>query len=169
MAIFNSCGNLLVQRPDASPPTCPQGASGNHSETLADAGSRLALCCFGLSVGVHISPVAAMDADNITLQWVLFCCCDAIGDQEQMLMPGGESKREWLPLAEVINEQPLELRGAYETLHAWATPVLDERARSESVRFEPDRSDLPCLETKVAVGAERGVRLHLVSASRRGN
>ena len=114
------------------------------------------------------SPVAAMDADNITLQWVLFCCCDAIGDQEQMLMPGGE-KREWLPLAEVINEQPLELRGAYETLHAWATPVLDERARSESVRFEPDRSDLPCLETKVAVGAERGVRLHLVSASRRGN
>lgn len=133
-----------------------------NPETALEAASREAFEEVGLRVGVDIVPIAAMSDDAAVkyeaggwlkqagfagqqLHWVLFACCNAVGDVDAAAMcdlggHGGEAAEfsavRWQSFEDVIEGMWPAKRAPYEALRRWAEPLLADHWQAAAARVD---------------------------------
>ena len=136
VGVLNSCSLMMVAAGGAGVTneagfTYPQRRATPGKESVLEAACQAVREVFSLEVGEHVAPVAIMESgDSCAVRWVLFVCCDSIGDEEAIMMakPGASVPQlSWQPLDELIASAPPNRKGPLEAFEAWALPLMDAR------------------------------------------
>jgi hypothetical protein len=136
VGVLNSCSLMMVAAGGAGVTneagfTYPQRRATPGKESVLEAACQAVREVFSLEVGEHVAPVAIMESgDSCAVRWVLFVCCDSIGDEEAIMMakPGASVPQlSWQPLDELIVSAPPNRKGPLEAFEAWALPLMDAR------------------------------------------